>query len=346
MSTRTSERSDSRVRQISGQLLSSTFPGSTLTIYDDADVVLLGRSGQGRMTNQDAAFHEHPPDPTTAQQPHRPAMDVELTLTVDDHHEGGPVAQRTLRANMSDLMSAELAQDGHLPGAAISAYDQEADQNITATLSLLEGTPPAGSPSHDDFIAFANAYGKKISQRVQPPDFHHVQKQERESISSGAMTPEMIHDAVSPAPQQHEPIMEVCKPNKGRRSPVRRPAEHAPSYMSPTPASQARRVSKSQSKTEKSIGFPSRIPSKAPKHNGAGETVYSPKTAIGKLSPSNISRKTSCSPGHTPSNHLTNNVAKASVEDDGASVAVEAPDISQMTSSEQGYKSKVSHILI
>ncbi|KAF1347619.1 hypothetical protein BDV97DRAFT_203139 [Delphinella strobiligena] len=208
-----------------------------------------------------------------------------------------------MRANVADLLAANDGHSGWLPGATIDAKDNETDQQITATLSLLEGTPPERNPTRDDFLAFANTYGKQVRQRIQlPEEVQSAYHEDRDSESSEALTPEMIAERYSMASSQLDQFTALPRPTEdfgnATRPPTRRPSERMPSYMSPTPASEARRVSKQHPKEEKSIGFPINVSAKASRVLGAGEHD-SPRDGLGKRTPSKTLLRTG-SPGHTP----------------------------------------------
>lgn len=302
------DNSTSRVRKLSGQLLSEyTHLGPTLTIHDEADDILLDKVSNGSMTDQDAAFNQfnrHPPHDEENGADQEPAnLAVELSLAFNTPNQQGPVSHRTMRANVSDLLAANNGQSGWLPGATIDAKDNETDQQITATLSLLEGTPPERSPTQDDFLTFANNYGKQIRQRIQPPeDLHPAYHQDRDSESSEALTPEMVAERYSTTSSQLDQFTALPRPmdefGNASRPPIRRPSERMPSYMSPTPASEARRVSKQHPKEGKSIGFPINVSDKASRILGTGEHDL-PRDGLGKRTPSKKLLRTG-SPGHTP----------------------------------------------
>lgn len=248
------DRSNSRMRNLSGQLLSSSFPGSTLVIHDEADNVLFG-CAQGRMTNQDAAFNE----PNRHAQRHVPPShdQVRDPRHMEDINERSPVLE-TPRVQCMKRLPPALQRD------------QQNQHEIDTTLSLLEGTPPSVTPTPDDFLAFANAYGNKVRPRVEAPVSEVDVGVAHDGNSSGALTPEKLRETAAAAQRYVDHggnSPHACQVGNDREAGYS-PSERMPSYMHSTPASQARRVSRMPSREVKQTTYPSRMSSNAPRYDG------------------------------------------------------------------------------
>lgn len=271
-----SERSSVRVNHISGQLLSSSFPGSTLTISDEADRVIYG-------TPEKATTEER------GNEPHINAgTGLEFSVSVTAPDSSSPI-EKTMQSTVGHIMSAKHGTDV-LPGATITTRDQNTLQHITATLSFLEGTPPAETtPIRDGFLDFASKYGKspKMSQGLHPPD-----TKEAAARSSATLTPELRRTDTA-----------LPRPTVAGAPRMHNPSDRVPSYMSPTPASEARRVSNTgrlNPNSFQSTGQPSRAPSKASTLTTDENRPNSPRPPVRKRSPTNAGYTKAGSSGHAP----------------------------------------------
>lgn len=320
-SAESGERPSYRFQPVPGGRLSNSFQMSTLKIYDDAHDLIMGtRSEQAKADLKTAPYHtdDDSPSPSAeASLPDASNMDVELSLSFNASDQDTPVAQKTMRANVGDLLAASEGQGGRAPGATINMHDDETHQQITATLSLLEGSPPQPRPTRDDFLSFVDTYGNKVHRRVQPPsDQIAARGQDDDSRSTGATTPEQTaettEDVVKPTdPDESSAMFEL--PGDSHHHSSRRPSDHKPSYMSPTPASEARRVTKSLARDEKSTTFPSRVSSKASRVLGTGDNDPMPRKGFSRRTPSKSNLLRTGSPGHTPLTRFSESNSKLPV---------------------------------
>lgn len=278
----------SRVKKLSGCLSSSSFAGSTLTISDEADHLILGPQVQSSLTTPIDAefdlpspssngFHVSWPDnfgfnvddigqtsPTVQSSPsvrnestgfpstfgriseeqepsdNEATLDVELSLSVSAP-DGSAPAQKTIRAPIADVLAAAInkPQDDGLPGATIAADDERTEQHITATLSILQGTP-VKHPS-EEYSGLADDVSKK-AQRTKE-QLKEAQKQ------SSSKAPETKRSATSVAPSKSlktrlsMPKLPRATSKDKDESSSRPRNDRLPSYMLPTPASEARKTS-------------------------------------------------------------------------------------------------------
>ncbi|GAB7351683.1 hypothetical protein MBLNU459_g2278t1 [Dothideomycetes sp. NU459] len=308
LSDTSSDHSSVRINQISGKLLSSSFPGSTLTIADEADYVIYGspeKNGPIRHAN------------VLSQKNADIDLDPALSLAAPD---GSAPVKMTTPANVNELLSAHHGEEG-FPGATIATQDEHTQEQITATLSLLEGTPPAETtPSREAFLSFASKYGKQ--QQQAPQDTHPAHNKELAPRSNGMLTAE-LRKTVATLPRY------TATDSPRSRNVI----DRVPSYMCPTPASEARRVSNAArlqvpSTKKRSIGHSSRVPSKASTLSCTDENSPSSfKPAVSRRTPSNNGKFKACSSGHTP---LTESSDKLSTTRDGFTLA---PKVSRVNNS-------------
>lgn len=257
LSDASSERSSVRVNHISGQLLSTSFPGSTLTISDEADRVIYGTPEKEK--GDQSRINAGTP------------LEFSVSVTSPD---GSTPVRKTMQTNVGDILSADHGNDV-LPGATITAQDEHTHQQIAATLSFLEGTPPAEmTPTQDAFLDFATEYGRR------PPQMSHG-IHPAAARSSGTLTSD-LRKTVATLPRYTA--------TDAPRS-VQVASDRVPSYMSPTPASEARRVSNIARLNPSSLrtrptGLSTRAPSKASILTAADENIPAlPTLTVGERTP-------------------------------------------------------------
>ncbi|KAK4989598.1 hypothetical protein LTR50_003064 [Elasticomyces elasticus] len=181
-----SKRSGHRVKRVSSNVLSSSYSGATLTISKDADEILLGEeSPLQRLCHTQLKRDEI--DGCTANTTANRTADAFDTATYSEHsvsrnaseelrEDIGPQVElalshgptesfphgmlQTVRAPMSDFFSSAVMQDGALPaGSAVSAVQVAPADEITATLSLLEGNTTIPLTTEVDWPRLAGILG-------------------------------------------------------------------------------------------------------------------------------------------------------------------------------------------
>lgn len=282
--------SGSVVKQISGQLLSTSFAGSTVTIFNDADDLVFGDNARVPPLRSKKAIQQTSAtstldgsDETTSTSSSK-ALHGEAIL---HSHEGASTHSESGSEQLYEsyvfVNTKESPDDGRIatsevkPGQSTpqklgetkEAINHEVKQHVP-TLSILEGTSESPNPSPEEMEGLAGVLGRDRRRQVVAHDstvFHPAHRADEQSAKAkedGLRMPrnqlsDLQRVTATTLPQYTEKANSTpSKPShaptsvSSRFDPRKHPSDRAPSYTYSTSVSANRSVSTS---TRPSVTF-------------------------------------------------------------------------------------------